>query len=95
MYEEASEDESGGAGKLLRASYWRLFAKSSKVTSGMKSKRSPALTAGASGCAFALKLKREAASFTAGTGKGRPWLWEATLASLVTLHRQWHVSIVL
>ena len=86
-----SDEESGGAGKLLRAgSYWRLFAKSSKVTSGMKPKCSCA-SAGTSGWGLELKLKRDVASLTAG--KARAWLCETAPASLVTLHTHWHISM--
>lgn len=89
MWDGAGADESGGCGKWLRAgSYCRLFAKSSKVTSGMKSKRSPA-SAGASG-GWA-KLKRAGASLTAG--KARPW-GAMLAASLVTLQAQLLVSML-
>ena len=89
MWDEASVDESGGCGKWLRTgSYWRLFAKSSKVTSGMKSKRSPASAGASGGCACDVKLKREAASLA--VGKARPWgaMLPASLVTLQSIGRQ-------
>ena len=91
MWDGCSDEESGGAGKLLRAgSYWRLFAKSSKVTSGMKPKCSCA-SAGTSGWGLELKLKRDVASLAAG--KARACVWGTRFASLVTLYRHWHISM--